>query len=323
MARFRSQPKNSVNRALNALGDRWSQLILQEVFLGATRYEDFRARLGIARSTLSNRLQSLVANGIMERRPFRPGMVRQDYHLTERGRALLPALLINWGWAMRWGMVGPTLPLSLTHTGCGKAMLPEMICAHCHGLVTLNSCRYEDGPGAGIEDVEVQRMHRRRNSPNDTHAESTDIEVADLTGDRWTGVIVCTQYFGIHRFDDIQAATGIATNILTDRLRTLVANGIFERRLYEIQPPRYEYFLTKKGMDLYPHALTLLYWADTWLADPDGPPLIIYHKPCGQPLTPQVVCGHCKEVLTAETVTIRAAPLHAANHDRARARKRS
>lgn len=307
MAQYRSLPKSSVNRALNALGDRWSQLILQEAFLGATRYEDFRSRLGIARSTLSNRLQSLVANGIMEQQPFREGMVRQDYHLTERGRALLPTLLMSWAWGMRWGMTGPTLPLSLTHADCGKAMLPEMICGHCKEAVTLNACRYESGPGAGFEDVEVQRMHRRRNSPHDAQAAANAFEVADLMGDRWTGLIISTQYFGIHRFDDIQEAIGIATNILTDRLRTLVANGVFERRLYEIQPPRYEYFLTKKGMDLYPHALSLLHWADTWLADPEGPPVIVRHKICGQPVLPQVVCGYCKELLTPDNVSVRTA----------------
>ncbi|MDA5193516.1 winged helix-turn-helix transcriptional regulator [Govanella unica] len=305
---YRLLPKSSVNRALNTLGDRWSHLILQEAFLGATRYEDFRARLGIARSTLSNRLQSLIANDIMEQRPFREGMVRMDYHLTERGRDLLPSLLMSWAWGVRWGLTGPTMPLSLTHTGCGKAMLPEMICGHCKEPVTLNSCRYEDGPGAGFEQVAVQRMHRRRNSAGDSPATiAATMEPADLIADRWTGLVIGTQYFGVHRFDDIQARIGIATNILTDRLRTLVANGIFERRLYEIQPPRYEYFMTKKGMDLYPHALSLLHWADRWLAEPEGPPVIIRHKPCGQPVLPQVVCGHCKDVLSSDNLTVRPA----------------
>jgi DNA-binding HxlR family transcriptional regulator len=297
MVQYRVQPKSSVNRALNALGDRWSHLILQEAFLGATRYEDFRLRLGIARSTLSNRLQSLVANGIMEQRPFREGKRRLDYHLTECGRDLLPYHLTTWAWGMRWGLTGPTMPLSLTHTSCGRAMLPEMICGHCEKAVSLTNCRYEEGPGAGLEEVEVHRMHRRRNSPSDT-ALATEIELADLIGDRWTGLVIGTQYFGLHRFDDIQSRIGIATNILTNRLRTLVANGIFERRLYEIQPPRYEYFLTKKGMDLYPHALCLL-------AEPEGPPVIIRHKPCGHPVTPLVVCGHCKERLSMDNLSVR------------------
>src|SRR3546814_12745965 len=81
-------------------------------------------------------------------------------------------------------------------------------------------------------------MHRRRNSANEAQGNNSVFEVADLLGDRWTGLIISTQYFGIHRFDDIQAAIGIAPNILTDRLKTLLANGIFERRLYEIQPDR-------------------------------------------------------------------------------------
>lgn len=291
-------PRNSVHRALNALGDRWSLLIIQEAFLGISQFRDFHAKSGMARSTLANRLRGLVKNGILEQRPQRSGMARQDYHLTERGRDLFASVLLAWGWGVKWGMTNKNMPTALVHTDCGQPMIPEMTCNHCKGRVSLPTCTYAAGPGAGTERIPVQRLHRRRYAAEQTHS----ADVVDITGDRWTASVIATQYFGVHRFDDIQSYLGIATNILTDRLRALEAGGILERRLYELVPPRYEYWLTKKGVDTYPHSLCLMFWGDRWLADPKGPPVYVSHKSCGHRLGASVVCGECKEPLTFDNV---------------------
>lgn len=304
MARTRKIIKNSVHRALNTIGDRWSQLIIQEAFRGATRYEEFRARTGAPRNTLSNRLRGLVANGIFEQRAHREGAARQSYHLTQMGLDLFDSVLIAWCWGIRWDATAPNGPAGLVHTECGKSMLPMMVCRHCGGDISLHTCSHHPGPGAGFEEVEIARLHRRRQSGGED-AVHTVADVVDMTGDRWTGLVISTQYFGIHRFDDIQSMLDIATNILTDRLRVLVANGVFERRLYEMSPPRYEYWLTKKGKDLYPHALALLIWADKWLLEDDQPPVIVTHNQCGHPVDSVVICSECRHPLTPETVTER------------------
>lgn len=306
MATTRTIIKNSVHKALNTIGDRWSQLIIQEAFRGATRYEEFRARTGAPRNTLSNRLRGLVANGIFEQRAHREGAARQSYHLTPLGLDLFDSVLIAWCWGIRWDATTPNGPAGLVHTECGKSMLPLMVCAHCGGDITLHACRHHPGPGAGFEEAEITRLHRRRQSGAED-AVRAPTDVADMTGDRWTGLIISTQYFGIHRFDDIQAMLNIATNILTDRLRSLVAGGVFERRLYEMSPPRYEYWLTKKGKDLYPHALALLLWADKWLLGDEEPPVIVTHNQCGQPVEAEVICSECRAPLTPENVTERRA----------------
>jgi len=298
MSLHKKLPKNSVHRALSALGDRWSQLIIQEAFLGISQFRDFHAKSGMARSTLANRLRALVKNGILEQRPQRVGMARLDYHLTPRGKDLFASVLLAWGWGVKWGMTNRNMPTTLIHTGCGKPMIPEMNCEHCKGRVSLQTCTYEPGPGAGAERVAVQRMHRRRYSPDQDYS----VDVVDFTGDRWTSLVIATQYFGIHRFDDIQSYLHIATNILTDRLRALEAGGILERRLYELVPPRYEYWLTKKGIDTYSHSLSLMFWGDRWLSDPKGPPIYVIHKPCGHRLGAAVVCGECNEPLTVDNV---------------------
>ena len=296
--------KSSVHKALNTIGDRWNQLILQEAFRGVSRFEDFRARTGAPRNTLTSRLRSLVANGLLEKRASRAGGARLSYYLTAMGLDLFDSTLIAWCWGIRWDAVTPSGPAGLVHTDCGKAMLPVMVCGHCDGEVSLHACRHHPGPGAGFEEVDVIRLHRRRQSASDERPRKV-ADVADITGDRWTGLVISTQYFGVHRFDDIRAALNIATNILTDRLNVLVNSGVFERRFYEMSPPRYEYWLTKKGKDLYPHALALMLWADKWLLNGEQPSVIVTHRQCGQPVEAKMVCSECREPLTMDNVTER------------------
>lgn len=88
-------------RAIQAVGDTWSLLILREVICGAERFDQMREDLGITRSVLSNRLARLVCEGILEHYQYRdPGQrARKGYRLTEKGRALLPAVIAlrEWG----------------------------------------------------------------------------------------------------------------------------------------------------------------------------------------------------------------------------------
>lgn len=300
--RMRRIQISSVTRALNLIGDRWNQLILQEAFRGAIGFEELRAGTGATRNTLSNRLRGLVANGIMEQRPQREGGVRKAYFLTEKGRALFDWMLLVWSWGIRWEAFSPTGPTTLIHTTCRKAMLPVVVCEHCNGPVKMNECRYEAGEGAGDEDLYIPRLHRRRRAGGEDAA--GEIDVVDLTADRWTGMVISAQYFGLHRFDDMQQQLDVASNILTDRLKSLAASGIFERRIYEISPPRYEYWMTTKGKDLYPQALVLLLWGDDWLA-PDGPPVHVIHKQCGNRLGVKLICSVCGEPLDQHNVVER------------------
>lgn len=99
----------SLSRALSAVGDRWTLLILRDAFLKVRRFEDFEASLGISRRTLTERLDGLVAAGVLERQPYQARPVRHEYRLTEKGLALYPALLalVHWGDAWYTGDDGP------------------------------------------------------------------------------------------------------------------------------------------------------------------------------------------------------------------------
>ena len=88
--------------ALEAMGERWSFLILRASFSGIVYFEDFQSTLGIARNILSNRLGKLVAKGILSREPVASDKRRVAYRLTEKGKGLVPVMIALRQWGERW-----------------------------------------------------------------------------------------------------------------------------------------------------------------------------------------------------------------------------
>jgi DNA-binding HxlR family transcriptional regulator len=97
--------------ALEAVGERWSFLILRAAFNGLAHFEEFQSTLGIARNILSNRLGRLVEHEILQRVPDPSDRRRVAYVLTEKGRALLPALIALRQWGERWISGVPSNPV--------------------------------------------------------------------------------------------------------------------------------------------------------------------------------------------------------------------
>ena len=114
----------------------------------------------------------------------------------------------------------------------------------------------------------------------------------ELVGEKWALLAVREVFLGNRRFDQMVRKIGAPRDTLAARLRALVGAGILERRQYSDHPARFEYYLTEAGRDLYPVILTLMRWGDTYLADSDGPPLVLEHE-CGHRLNAQVVCEAC------------------------------
>jgi DNA-binding HxlR family transcriptional regulator len=121
----------------------------------------------------------------------------------------------------------------------------------------------------------------------------------EVVGERWTLLIVRDVMTGHRRFDELQKSLGVARNVLSARLQRLVEEDILERRAYQESPERYEYFLTEKGLDLWPSLVALLGWGDRHTEYPDGPPLLVFHKECGGPVSDRGVCEGCGETLNA------------------------
>jgi DNA-binding HxlR family transcriptional regulator len=119
----------------------------------------------------------------------------------------------------------------------------------------------------------------------------------ELVGERWSLLVIRDVFNGKRRFEQMQENLGIARNVLSGRLQKLVDAGILERRPYRERPPRYEYFLTEKGLDLWPTMIALIAWGDRHLAGPEGPPMVVVHKECGGLVDDRRICDRCGKFL--------------------------
>ena len=137
----------SVARALEAIGDRWTMLVIRDAFRGVSRFEDFQQRLGIARNVLTQRLSKLVAAGVLERRAYQEKPVRHAYVLTAKGRDLWPVLNAMRQWGDRHAAPGGP-PVELVHRGCGHSAELLVTCAHCGEPVGPRDVRAHHGRGA-------------------------------------------------------------------------------------------------------------------------------------------------------------------------------
>jgi len=120
----------------------------------------------------------------------------------------------------------------------------------------------------------------------------------EIVGERWTLLILRDVFLGLHRFDQLQESLGIARNVLTDRLNRLVDEGVLERVLYSERPERYEYQLTKKGLDLNVALTALRQWGDEYLSD--KPPRLQLRKVDKTPVVAAIVPKGTKSLRTDE-----------------------
>ena len=128
---------------------------------------------------------------------------------------------------------------------------------------------------------------------------------AEIFADRWTPLIMREVLLGRRRFTEIKRHTGAASNILTDRLNTLVERGLLERVVSEAAGERY--VPTKKGIDSQGILLAMLAWGDKY-EYPDGAPREIVHEKCNHVMHPMTACSHCGEIVKPADVTIRPGP---------------
>ena len=108
---LRSLADCALPAALEAMGERWSFLILRAAFNGLHHFEEFQSTLGIARNILANRLGRLVDHAILSREPMADDRRKVEYRLTQKGAELLPAMLALRQWGEKWEAVGPSTPV--------------------------------------------------------------------------------------------------------------------------------------------------------------------------------------------------------------------
>ncbi len=139
----------SIARTLDVIGEPWSPLILRDVWVGLRRFDQLQADLGISRKVLTERLNHLVDEGVLERRPYdnRP---RHEYVLTQQGTELVDVLMVMKGWGDRWraGEAGP--PVLYRHHACGQLVDVDPRCDHCGEPLHAGDLEVLPGPGAGV-----------------------------------------------------------------------------------------------------------------------------------------------------------------------------
>lgn len=146
----------SVAGALEAIGDRWAVLLLRDLTLGLSRYDELQASTGMPNTTLSNRLKHLEAHGIIERRPYQDRPPRHEYRLTEKGRDLWKVTIALREWGDRWntnGLGAPTIELVDAQTG--RPLELALVDAQTGEPVPRSRARLRPGPAA---DARVRKL---------------------------------------------------------------------------------------------------------------------------------------------------------------------
>jgi DNA-binding HxlR family transcriptional regulator len=147
---MQTPPECPVARSLAQVGDRWRMLVLRDVLHGLRRFDELQDSLGIAPNILANRLSGLVADGMLEKRPYSARPPRYEYRPTEKARDLVPVLIALVRWGTRW--LSPEGPMvELIDRSSGRQIDPVLVDATTGLSLTASTIRLRPGPAAGPE----------------------------------------------------------------------------------------------------------------------------------------------------------------------------
>ena len=294
---------SSINRALDQIGDKWSLLIIGDVLWGIHSFNELLTATGMSRSVLSNRLKWLESIDCLKKEFPDDNRSQPVYRMTRKSIDLYDTALMALRWERQF-FSEPELDLiELVHKDCQKPFNPVMICKYCDAEVFAGDIHYAEGPGAGC-DVRKKKVRRRSSiSIKDASGSRTAYKNAiHVIGDRWTANLIALAYHGIRRFDEFHKELPIATNILSDRLKFLIQEGIFNAVPYSERPRRLDYVISEKGLALFPFFQALLQWGDKWCGDGSGPPMLLTHRTCSHALEGEVRCNQCNRHVVAYRV---------------------
>lgn len=293
-------------RALEAIGDPWAFLIVQEAFFGVRRFEEFQRNLGISRKTLADRLGRLLAHGLLKRTVYETRPTRHEYRLTQAGLRSYPYALCLMRWGDEWlsSPAGP--PVVLHHKTCGHRLQPVTTCTACGGEFRADQLSIDpDTATASIAPPGSQVRYSSRPDLYTAGRPSSISRAMAAIGDRWGFFVLWLALAGVSRFEHFHRILGIARTVLSSRLERMLEQGLMERRLYQERPPRHEYRLTDKGRALCPVLLAMFDWSLS-RHGADAARTHVRHTSCGSPLQVSVICAHCGEAVRPYDVEIAA-----------------
>lgn len=138
----------SLAQTAEILGDRWSLLIVRDVFHGVNSFSKFLKNLGIARNVLSERLEKLVVNGVLERRQAKPGVERYTYHFTPAGEDFVPVLIAMVQWGDKWVVGEHKKPMELVDSQSWLPIMPIKLQSQTGESLNIDQIGFQPGPGA-------------------------------------------------------------------------------------------------------------------------------------------------------------------------------
>jgi len=294
---------NALARAIGVLGDEWTLLILRQAMAGTTRYVDFAAALPISNAVLTRRLETLVAERLVERSVYQERPVRAEYVLTRRGRGVWPVLVAMWGWERAWVPEHVYATPPIPHRQCGRETTPLFCCAACGEPAPATSMRTGWGPSGGWRRSVPEVRTRRRPGSRAGRAETPTLypDTMAVFGNRWSAAVVGAAFRGVRRFSEFQDLLGAPPSLLTERLASLTERGIL--RQVEVAAHRVEYRLTRKGLDFFPVVALALQWAEQWYTATDGPVMAWTHA-CGAAFDGVLTCDHCRVPLQPRDIVL-------------------
>jgi len=136
----------SIARTLSVVGDRWTMLVIRDVFLGIRRFEAIQSDLRITPHRLSDRLHKLVSSGILKRVAYQERPRRWEYRLTEKGIDLYPLIVAMVRWGDRWAAGREGAPVELVHRPCGHVIEPQLTCPECASEIDPREMTARPGP---------------------------------------------------------------------------------------------------------------------------------------------------------------------------------
>jgi DNA-binding HxlR family transcriptional regulator len=140
-----------VAETIDVIGDRWTLLIMRDAFFGVRRFDDFQTDLKISRNVLTDRLNRLVAHGILKTVPYQEHPPRHEYRLTDKGRDLFDVLMAIWRFGDKWEHADTARVV--IHDACGEATHMVPACEVCGEVLTRHNLHVEP-----LLDVVVERM---------------------------------------------------------------------------------------------------------------------------------------------------------------------
>jgi DNA-binding HxlR family transcriptional regulator len=133
----------AIQQALEIFNDSWSFAVLQELFFGVRRFDDFQRNLEISRSVLTRRLRHLEERDIIHRKIYSARPQRYEYRLTERGLDMYPFFVLLRQWGEKWLPDASDAGIQLHHRPCGNPLHITLHCRDCGEEISARDVNYE------------------------------------------------------------------------------------------------------------------------------------------------------------------------------------